>query len=147
MHRRALSLRAFIEVTNLDGRRLFSIERKIISLRPSFIVKDEHGDIIGRTNRKLLTFFRPKLWLEGHRGQRLLEAQGNLEKDFQIKMAQGQAVARVAKSDFFRILFLGGSVFDYSDTYAVKNNDGTYDNRLVRARVVIAIDNSVHDND
>lgn len=147
MHRRALSLRAFIEVTNLNGQRLFSVERKIVSLRPSFVLKDEHGDTVGRTNRKLLTLFRPKLWLEDARGQRLLEAQGNfLGKDFQIKTAHGQSVARVAKSDFFRDLFLGGSLFDYSDTYAVKITDGNYDKRLLLG-FVIAIDNSVHDDD
>jgi uncharacterized protein YxjI len=147
MHRRALSLRAFIEVTNLNGDRLFSVERKIISLRPSFVLKDEHGEMIGRTNRKLLTLFRPKLWLEDPNGQRLLEAQGNfLGKDFQIKTARGQSVARVAKSDFFRDLFLGGSLFDYSDTYAVQINDGNYDKRLLLG-FVIAIDNSVHDDD
>jgi uncharacterized protein YxjI len=147
MHRRALSLRAFTEVTNLNGQRLFSVERKIVSLRPSFVLKDEQGETIGRTNRKLLTLFRPKLWLEDARGQRLLEAQGNfLGKDFQIKTAHGQPVARVAKSDFFRDLFLGGSLFDYSDTYAVKINDVDYDKRLLLG-FVIAIDNSVHDDD
>lgn len=147
MHRRALSLRAFTEVTNLNGHKLFSVERKIVSLRPSFVLKDAQGDTIGRTNRKLLTLFRPKLWLEDARGHRLLEAQGNfLGKDFQIKTAQGQSVAQVAKSDFFRDLFLGGSLFDFSDTYAVQIIDVNYDQRLLLG-FVIAIDNSVHDDD
>lgn len=147
MHRRALSIRAFTEVTYLNGQRLFSVERKIVSLRPAFVLKDEHENTIGRTNRKLLTLFRPKLWLEDPQGRRLLEAQGNfLGKDFHIKTSHGQSVAQVAKSDFFRDLFLGGSLFDYSDTYAVKIIDAKYDKRLVLG-FVIAIDNSVHDDD
>lgn len=145
MHRRILSLRAFTEVTNTNGQRFFSIERKLISLRPSYMIKDEHGNVLARTNKKLLTLFRPKLWLEDSRGKRLLEAQGNfLGKDFHIKDTHGQPIAQVGKSDFFRDLFLGGSLFDFTDTYAIKVFKVEYDPRFLLG-FVVAIDNSVHD--
>jgi uncharacterized protein YxjI len=145
MHRRALSIRAFTEVKHNDDSMSFSVEQKLISLRPSYMIKDPQGNVLGRTNRKILAFFRPKLWLENTDGQKLLEAQGNfLGRDFKIKDAQGQLVAQVGKSDFFRDLLLGGSLFDFSDTYAIKLFNENYDKRLLLG-FVVAIDNSVHD--
>ena len=90
--------------------------------------------------------FRPKLWLENDRGKKLLEAQGNfVGKDFKIKDTKNdKLIAHVRKSDFFRDLILGGSIFDFTDTYAVKLLDNDYDKRLILG-FVIAIDNSVHD--
>jgi uncharacterized protein YxjI len=145
MHRRALSIRAFTEVKHSDNSMSFSVEQKLISLRPSYMIKDPQGNVLGRTNRKILAFFRPKLWLEDRDGHKLLEAQGNfLGKDFKIKDRQGNLVAQVGKSDFFGDLLLGGSLFDFSDTYAVKIMDENYDKRLLLG-FVVAIDNSVHD--
>ena len=146
MHRRVLSLRALTEVKNSDDSLLFSVERKLISLRPSYMIKDSQGNVLGKTNRKILTLFRPKLWLENEKGKKLLEAQGNfLGKDFKIKGTHdGTLVAQVGKSDFFRDLILGGSIFDFADTYAIKLFDRGYDKRLILG-FVIAIDNSVHD--
>ena len=47
---------------------------------------------------------------------------------------------------FFRDLFLGGTIFDFRDTYAIRMLDREYDRRLILG-FVVAIDNSVHDKD
>ena len=145
MHRRKLSLRAFTEVMDVAKARVFSVERKLVSIRASYVIKDPHGTMLGRTNRKILAFFRPKLWLEDEHGDQILEAQGNvLGKDFTIKDTRGTPIGRVGKSDFFRDLVVGGSLFDFTDTYAVNVLDPSVDRRLLLG-FVIAIDNSVHD--
>ena len=144
MHRRVISIREFTEVNENDGSLAFSINRKLVSIRSSYMIKDAKGNLLGRTNRKILTLFRPKLWLEDENGKKLLEAQGNfLGKDFKIEEVKGRVVAQVGKGDFFRDLIFGG-VFNYSDTYAVKIRDATFDKKVVLG-FVLAIDNSVHD--
>jgi uncharacterized protein YxjI len=146
MHRRILSIRAFTEVNNVDGSLNFSVERKIVSIRAAYVIKDPQSNVLGRTNRKILTLFRPKLWLENGRGKKLLVAQGSfVGKDFKIKdTVNNRLVAHVRKSDFFRDLIFGGGILDFTDTYAVQLLDTTYDKRLILG-FVIAIDNSVHD--
>jgi uncharacterized protein YxjI len=67
-----------------------------------------------------------------------------LGRDFDIKNLKGDLKAKVGKSDFFQDMVLGGSMFDFSDTYAVRILDAEYDKRLLLG-FVIAIDNSVHD--
>jgi uncharacterized protein YxjI len=145
MHRRKLSLRALTEVKDVAKVLVFSVERKLVSIRASYVIKDPHGTVLGRTNRKILAFFRPKLWLEDARGQKIMEAQGNfLGKNFTIKDSKGKSMGRVGKSDFFRDLIVGGSLFDFTDTYAVNVLDTSVDRRLLLG-FVIAIDNSAHD--
>jgi len=144
MHRKVISLRALTEVTETDGTLVFTVNKKLVSVRASYMLKDAQENILGRTNRKILTLFRPKLWLEDEDGKKLLEAQGNFfGRDFKIKDSKGNLKAKVGKSDFFKDLVFGG-VFDYSDTYAVQILDSEYDRRLLLG-FVIAIDNSVHD--
>lgn len=145
MHRRVLSIRAFTEVKSIYDDLLFSVERKLISIRASYVIKDHQGNMLGRTNKKILTLFRPKLWLENKKGKKILVAQGNfMGKDFQIKYPKGKPVAKVGKSDFFRDLFIGGSLFDFTDIYVIQIIDREFDKRLLLG-FVIAIDNSVHD--
>lgn len=144
MHRRVLTIREFTEVNESDGSLAFTINRKIVSIRSSYMIKDAKENFLGRTNKKILTLFRPKLWLEDEKGKKLLEAQGNfLGRDFKIKEPKGRLVAQVGKSDFFKDLIFGG-IFDYTDTYAIKILDSNYDRRILLG-FVIAIDNSVHD--
>ena len=147
MHRKVLSLRAFTEISDRDGSFLFSVEKKLISMRPSYMIKDQQENVLGRTNKKILTLFRPQLWLEDENGRKMLEAQGNLlGRNFEIKDEGNKPIARVGKSDFFRDLILGGTIFDFQDTYAVRVLDREYDRRLILG-FVVAIDNSVHDKD
>lgn len=144
MHRKIISIRAFTEVTETDGTLVFTVNKKLVSIRASYMIKDAEENTLGRTNRKIFTFFRPKLWLEDEDGQKLLEAKGNfLGRDFKIKDSKGNMKVKVGKSDFFKDLVFGG-IFDYSDTYAVQILDPEYDKRLLLG-FVIAIDNSVHD--
>lgn len=145
MYRRVVSIRALTEVTETDGTLVFTVNKKLVSIRPSYMIKDAKGSLLGRTNRKILTLFRPKLWLEDEDGKKLLEAQGNfLGKDLNVKDSKGNSKAKIGKSDFFKDLALGGTMFDFSDTYAVQILDPKYDKRLLLG-FVIAIDNSVHD--
>ncbi len=144
MHRKIISVRALTEVTETDGTLVFTINKKLVSIRASYMIKDAQENTLGRTNRKILTLFRPKLWLEDDDGKKLLEAQGNfLGRDFKIKDSKGNLKAKIGKSDFFKDLLLGG-VFDFSDTYVVQILDPEFDKRLLLG-FVIAIDNSVHD--
>jgi uncharacterized protein YxjI len=144
MHRRLISVRAFTEVTEMNGAHVFSVNKKIVSIRPSYMIKSAEGHLLGRTNRKILTLFRPKLWLEDNHGEKILEAQGKfLGKDFQIKDIKGNLKAKVGKGDFLKDLVLGG-IFDFTDNYAIQILDPNFDKRLLLG-LVIAIDNSVHD--
>lgn len=144
MHRRVISLRALTEVFEVTGTQVFTVNKKLVSIRPSYMIKDVEGRLLGRTNRKILTLFRPKLWLEDSEGRKLLEAKGNfLGKNFEVKDMDGKLKAKIGKSDFFKDLVFGG-VFDFSDTYAIKILDSSYDKRLLLG-FVIAVDNSVHD--
>jgi len=144
MHRKVISLRALTEVTETNGTLAFTVNKKLVSIRASYMIKDAQGNTLGRTNRKIFTLFRPKLWLEDEDGKKLLEAKGKfLGRDFKIKDSKGNLKAKVGKSDFFKDLVFGG-VFDFSDTYAVQILDPEYDKRLLLG-FVIAIDNSVHD--
>lgn len=144
MHRRVISLRALTEVSEVNGTQVFTVNKKLVSMRPSYMIKDVEGRLLGRTNRKILTLFRPKLWLEDSEGRKLLEVKGNfLGKNFEVKDMDGKLKAKIGKSDFFKDLVFGG-VFDFSDTYAIRILDSSYDKRLLLG-FVIAIDNSVHD--
>ena len=144
MHRKVISLRALTEVTETDGTLVFTVNKKLVSIRASYMIEDAQENTLGRTNRKILTLFCPKLWLENEDGKKLLEAQGNfLGRNFKIKDSKGNLKAKICKSDFFKDLLLGG-VFDFSDTYAVQILDPEFDKRLLLG-FVIAVDNSVHD--
>ena len=144
MHRKVISLRALTEVTETDGTLVFTVNKKLVSIRASYMIEDAQENTLGRTNRKILTLFCPKLWLENEDGKKILEAQGNfLGRNFKIKDSKGNLKAKICKSDFFKDLLLGG-VFDFSDTYAVQILDPEFDKRLLLG-FVIAIDNSIHD--
>ncbi len=144
MKRKIFSLRAQVSVAEPDGRPVFTVNRKLLSIRASYDIKDTMENLLGRTRRKILTFFRPKLWMENAGGRKILEADGSLAGwNFAVKDITGRTLAEVHKADWWRDIFLGG-VFDFSDTYALKILDKNYDRRLLLG-FVLAIDNSVHD--
>jgi len=145
MDRKFLSLRAKIDVTEADGTPLFSVSKKLMSIRKSYDIKDENDELIGRTKKKIFTFFKPRMWMEDPDGRKLLTAEGSFTGwNFTIKDNMGQLIGRVSKSDRLRDIFLGG-VFDFSDTYVLQVTEPSFDRRLLLG-LVIAIDNSVHDN-
>lgn len=144
MKRKLISLRAEITIEEIDGAPVLTINRKIASVRPSYDIKDNAGNLLGRTKRKLLAIIRPKIWVENAMGDESLVGQGSFAGwDFEIKDLHGRKIAEVSKADRWRDVFLGG-VFDYSDTYALHIIDRSYDKRILLG-FVIAIDNSVHD--
>ena len=144
MDRKIFSLRATIEVTEADGTKLFNISKKLVSLRKSYDIKDENDELIGRTKKKIFTFFRPKMWMEDAEGRKLLIAEGSFAGwNFTITDNTGQLIGKVRKSDALRDVFLGG-IFDFSDTYTLQVMEPSFDRRLLLG-MVIAIDNSVHD--
>ena len=145
MKRKFLSLRAEIQLTEPTGVVVGKIVRKILSIRQTYDLLSPDGQLIARMNRKLLSLFRPSLWLEDPNGNRLYEAKGNfLGFNFEIKDTSGRKVAQVQMLNKWKEFFLGGSVFDFSDKYALRIVDSNVD-RLQMLSFVIAIDNSVHD--
>ena len=147
MKRKLLSLRAEIQLLEPDNKTLVAkIVRKILSVRQTYDLLSPNGQLIARMNRKLLSLFRPSLYLDDANGRRLYEAKGNF-LGFSFKVydtRSGKLVAEVEKLDKLRDLFLGGTIFDMSDKYALRIHDPNV-NRLMLLGFVIAIDNSVHD--
>lgn len=143
MERKVFSLRKQITVTEADGTPIFTISKKLLSFRKSYEIKDYKDSLLGKTGKKLLSF-RPKIWMEDERGRRVLTAEGSyMGWDFIVRDKLGNTIAEVKKSDAWRDVFLGGA-FDFSDTYALKIVDPSFDRRRLLG-LVIAIDNSVHD--
>lgn len=144
MDRKFLSLRSTIAVTEADGMGLFTVSKKLVSIRTSYDIKDENDELLGRTKKKIFSFFRPKMWMEDAGGRKLLIAEGSFAGwRFTIKDNTGQLIGQVSKSDALRDVFLGG-MFDFSDTYTLQVMEPSFDRRLLLG-LVIAIDNSVHD--
>jgi len=144
MDRKVFSMRATIEVTEADGAGLFTVNKKLVSIRPSYDIKDESEELLGRTKKKFLSFFSPKVWMEDAGGRKLLIAEGSFRGwSFTVKDNAGQLIGQVRKSDALRDVFLGG-VFNFSDTYTLQVTEPSFDRRLLLG-LVIAIDNSLHD--
>ena len=144
MDRKFLSLRSTIAVTEADGMGLFTVSKKLVSIRTSYDIKDENDELLGRTKKKIFSFFKPKMWMEDAGGRKLLIAEGSFAGwRFTIKDNTGQLIGQVSKSDALRDVFLGG-MFDFSDTYTLQVMEPSFDRRLLLG-LVIAIDNSVHD--
>lgn len=145
MKRRILSLRAQIRVMEQDERTVLTINRKLLSIRASYEIKDAMENLLGRTKKKILTLFHPKLWMEDIGGRKVLEAQGSFAGwNFTVSDLAGRNIAEVHKADWWKDIFLGGGLFDFTDTYAVRILDKNCDRRLLLG-FVLAIDNSVHD--
>ncbi len=145
MHRRLISLRALVELREADNETIVgAVHRKIVAVRPTYDIKDANDRLVGRVAKKILSFFRPSLWLQDEKGKKLLTAKGNLFGwNFKIFDAKNKLVAEVSKGDALRDMFIGG-VFDFSDKYAVHVFKDDVD-RLLLLGFVVAIDNIVHD--
>lgn len=145
MRRRVLSIRKLIEFKEVDNQTIAAtINQKIVAIRPTYDIKDAADNLRARVKKKLLSVFRPSLWLEDHRGKKILKAQGNfMGFHFTIQDAKGDLVAEIEKADKWRDFFLGG-VFDYGDSYGIHIVDPNVD-RLLVVGLTIAIDNICHD--
>ncbi|MFQ6123164.1 MAG: LURP-one-related family protein [Candidatus Heimdallarchaeota archaeon] len=145
MHRRILSIRKLIEFKEADNQTIAAtINQKIVTIRPTYDIKDATDNLRGRVKKKLTSVFRPSLWLEDHRGKKILKAQGNfMGFHFTIQDQKGNLVAEVEKADKWRDFFLNG-IFDYGDSYGIHIKDPQVD-RLLIVGLTIAIDNICHD--
>jgi uncharacterized protein YxjI len=56
MHRCVISLRALTEVSKVNGNQVFTVNKKLVSLRPSYMIKDVEGRLLGRTIGRFLLY-------------------------------------------------------------------------------------------
>jgi hypothetical protein len=47
MHRRVISLRALTEVSEVNDTQVFTVNKKLVSMRPSYMIKDVEGRLLG----------------------------------------------------------------------------------------------------
>jgi len=143
MNRIILSLRRDIELQNTDGTVCGKVRRKIIAMRPIFDIFDGEGNFVARTKQKFFSVFRPAIWLEDPKGNKLLKAQGNFMRwNFRIQDPKKKLVAEIEKADKWRDIFLGG-IFDFTDKFAVRIY-GDID-RLMVLGFALGIDDAYHD--
>jgi uncharacterized protein YxjI len=144
MKRIILSIRRRVELVEIDGTVAATIHSKIVSARGAQDLKDPQGNIIARIKKKILSFFRPKFFLEGPDGTRYFEAQGKfMGWSFKVTDMSGNLIAEIEKADRWRDIFLGG-LFDFKDTYALRILDNQTDRRILLG-FVLSIDNVLHD--
>jgi len=145
MKRIIFSLRKRVELQELDGTVSATIHAKIVSARGAQDLKDSQGNLIARIKKKIMSFFRPKFFLEDPNGNRWYEAQGEfMGWSYKIQdLSTGKVVAEVEKTDKWRDIFLGG-IFDFQDTYALKILDNQTDRRIL-VGFVLSIDNILFD--
>ncbi len=140
-----LSLRARIELKELDGTLSAQIHRKLMAIRPTYDLKDAQSIIIGRLRKAILNIIHPKIWLEDAMGNKVLEARGSFMRyDFVVYDMSGKVVAEINMLNRWKEFFLGGGLFDFSDRYGIRVIDKAVDRRLILG-FCIAIDNSMHD--
>jgi uncharacterized protein YxjI len=145
MHRVIFSLRARIELKELDGTISAQIHRKLAAIRPTYDLKDPQDIIIGRLRKAILNVIHPKIWLEDALGNKILEARGSFMRyDFVVYDMMGKVVAEINMLNRWKEFFLGGGLFDFTDRYGIRIIDKTVDRRVILG-FCIAIDNSMHD--
>ena len=145
MHRKIISLRRKVELLEVDGTVSATIHAKIVTARGAQDLKDAAGNLIARIKKKILSFFRPKFFLEDPNGNRWYEAQGKF-MGFSFKVtdiSSGKIIAEIEKADRWRDIFLGG-LLDFKDTYALRILDNDTDRRILLG-FVLSIDNVLHD--
>ncbi len=147
MNRIIFSIRRRVELQELDGTVVATIHSKVVSARGAQDLKTPDGELIARIKKKILTFFKSKFFLEDNMRNRWYEAEGDFFGwSFKIyEVASGKLVAEIEKADRWRDIFLGGGMFDFADTYALKILDNETDRRILLG-FVLSIDNVMHDS-
>jgi len=145
MNRIIFSIRRRVELQEVDGTVVATIQSKILSARGAQDLKDPAGNMIARIKRKIMTFFKHKFYLESPDGTRWYEAIGNfMGWSFKVyEVATNKLIAEIEKADRWRDVFLGG-MFDFADTYALKILDNETDRKIL-VGFVLSIDNVLHD--
>jgi uncharacterized protein YxjI len=147
LYRRVLTIRDTTEFREIDNITLsVIIHRKILAIRDTMEIKDGQDRLLARVRQKILTLFRPVVWLENPHGKKILEAKGNfLGFNFYVYDMKGNRVAEIDKAYKWRDIFAGGSIFDFENLYGLIIHDPKIDRRLILP-LVIAIDEVVHED-
>jgi len=146
MHRVFLSLRARIELKEVDGALSAQIHRKLVAIRSTYDLKDAQDVLIGRLRKAILNIIHPKIWLEDAMGNKILEARGSFMRyDFVVYDMSGKVIAEINMLNRWKEFFMGGSFLDFSDRYGIRVIDKSVDRRLILG-FCIAIDNTMHDS-
>jgi uncharacterized protein YxjI len=146
MYRRLVSIRRTTEFREADDRTISAtINHKIAAIRDTFDIKDGQENLLARVKQKILAVIHPVVWMEDANGNKIFEAQGNfLGFSFKVNDMSGNMIAQIDKMDMWKDIFVGGSVFDFSQHYAVVIYDDKVDRRLL-VPLAIAIDEAIHE--
>jgi|TARA_B100001750_G_C15496262_1_gene594321 uncharacterized protein YxjI len=152
MERRLRNIRGLTKLTEIDGRGVLKIQRKLFTYRITYDVFESHeddgmhGKQFARCKRSFWSWFRPKMWFEYESteqgsSKKRLDAQGSFSGwTFKI-ISEGKEIAEVKKLDKYRDLIFKG-LFDKSDTHAIHILDKNFDRKILLG-FIMAIERSL----
>ncbi len=133
-----------IELLEVDGTMALAIQSKILSTRGAQDLKDPQGNLIARIKKKILSAFKPKIFLVDSSGTRLYEAQGNfMSWSYKVSDMSGKVIAEIEKADKLQDAF-NGVTLDLQDKYVIKILNNETDRRIL-VGFVFSIDIMLHD--
>ncbi len=144
MKRKIISLRADIELRNVDETPVCIISKKLAAVRPIYDVKTPDGQLIGRAKKPLIAF-RGSVDMYDPQDNLIFKAQGGITKwNFEIRHPKDKkkVYATIKKSDKWRDVF--APAFNFKDRYVIHVVDPDVDRLMLLAYAVI-IDNVYHD--
>jgi uncharacterized protein YxjI len=144
MKRKLISMRAEIDLLDIDDSLIATINRKLMSARPIYDVKDSSGNLIGRGKRPMVAF-RGSIDMYDADEQIIYKAQGGVTKwNFRITDPKDKrrVFAEIKKADKWRDVF--APAFNFKDRYVIHIVDPTAPRLMLLAYAVI-IDNVYHD--
>ena len=152
MERRLRNIRGLTKLTEIDGRGVLKIQRKLFTYQITYDIFESHeddgmyGKQFARCKRSFWSWFRPKMWLEYESTEqesfrKRLDAQGSFSGwTFKI-ISDGKEIAEVKKLDKYRDLVFKG-LFDKSDTHAIHILDKNFDRKMLLG-FIMAIERSL----
>ena len=152
MERRLRNIRGLTKLTEIDGRGVLEIQRKLFTYQITYDIFESHeddgmyGKQFARCKRSFWSWFRPKMWLEYESTEqesfrKRLDAQGSFSGwTFKI-ISDGKEIAEVKKLDKYRDLVFKG-LFDKSDTHAIHILDKNFDRKILLG-FIMAIERSL----
>ena len=144
MKRKIISLRAEIQLQNVDETPICIINKKLAAVRPIYDVKTLEGQLIGRAKKPMIAF-RGSVDMYDPEDRLIMKAQGGVTKwNFEICHPQDKkkVYAVIKKGDKWRDVF--APMFNFKDRYAIHVVDPDVD-RLMLLAYAIIIDNVYHD--
>jgi uncharacterized protein YxjI len=144
MKRKLISMRAEIELRNVDDSPVCIINKKLMSARPIYDVKTPHGELIGRGKKPLISF-RGSIDMYDHEDRLVYKAQGGIMKwNFRITdpKDKNKVYAEIKKGDKWRDIF--APMFNFKDRYVIHIVDPLAPKMMLLAYAII-IDNVYHD--